>query len=222
MYLKQLAALVATAVLVSGCQTTNPYTGEQEVNKTAKYAGVGALAGAVIGGIADGGDGALKGAAIGGAAGGGYGYYTDRQEAKLRAELQNTGVQVHRQGDIIQLVMPSNITFDSSKSDIKADFYPVLGSVAKVFKEYNKNLIQVVGHTDSSGNDKINQPLSQARADSVAQYLIAQQVPQTRITAYGKGASMPIADNSTKAGRAANRRVEINLLPPPAKTRSKG
>ncbi len=222
MYLKRISALAAIVLLVAGCQTTDPYTGEQKVNKTTKYAGVGALAGAVIGGIADGGEGALKGAAIGGAAGGGYGYYTDRQEAKLRAELQNTGVQVHRQGDNLQLIMPSNITFDSSKADIKADFYPVLGSVAKVFKEFDKNLIQVVGHTDSSGNDKINLPLSQARADSVAQYLVGQQIPQTRITAYGKGASSPIADNSTKAGRSVNRRVEINLLPPPTKSRSHG
>ena len=216
MYLKRIPVLAAILLLLAGCQTTDPYTGEQKVNKTSKYAGVGALAGAVIGGIVDGGEGALKGAAIGGAAGGGYGYYTDQQEAKLRAELQNTGVQVHRQGDTLQLIMPSNITFDSSKATIKSEFRPVLGSVAKVFKEFDKNRIEIVGHTDSSGGDKINVPLSKDRAESVSIYLQQLQVPASRITAYGKGSSQPIASNKTQEGKAANRRVEINLLPPQA------
>ncbi len=215
MPVKKVAAVIALTLIMAGCQTTNPYTGEKEVNKTSKYAGVGAVAGAIIGGIADGGKGALKGAAIGGAAGGGFGYYTDQQEARLRAELQNTGVKVKRYGNNLQLIMPSNITFDSSKADIKSSFYPVLGSLAKVFKEYNKNLIQVVGHTDSTGGHKINMPLSQRRADSVVSYLVGQGISSTRITAYGKGSSQPVASNKTKAGRAANRRVEIDILPKP-------
>ena len=214
MFVKRTAALAVTALLISGCQTTNPYTGEKEVNKTSKYGGVGALAGAVVGGLVDGGDGALKGAAIGAAAGGGYGYYVDQQESKLRAALQNTGVQVKRQGDSLQLVMPSNITFDTSKATIKPDFKPVLGSVATVFKEFDKNGIEIVGYTDSSGGDKINIPLSQDRASNVAIYLQQLGVPANRITAFGRGSADPVASNSTAAGKAANRRVEINLLPP--------
>lgn len=209
--------VVALAAFMAGCQTTNPYTGEQETQKTAKYGGIGAVTGAVIGGLVDGGEGALKGAAIGGAAGAGYGYYVDKQEAVLRQELEGTGVQVNRQGDVLQLVMPSNITFDSGKADIKSSFYPVLGSVAKVFKEYNKNLVEVVGYTDSSGTPEINGPLSNDRATNVAKYLEHQGVPESRITAYGAGDSNPIATNKTKEGRAQNRRVEINLRPKPEK-----
>ncbi|MGB1271729.1 MAG: glycine zipper domain-containing protein, partial [Endozoicomonas sp.] len=157
MQLKKVMAwvVISAGILLAGCQTTNPYTGEQETTKSTKYGLGGALAGAAIGALADGGEGALKGAVIGGAAGAGYGYYTDRQEAKLRAELQGTGVQVYRQGNDLKLIMPSNITFDSSKADIKSAFYPVLGSVAKVFKEFDKNLIEVVGYTDSTGGEKI-------------------------------------------------------------------
>ena len=215
MQLKKICAVVLMGIVLAGCQTTNPYTGEQEVNKSTKYGIGGALAGAAIGALADGGRGALTGAAIGGAAGAGYGYYTDQQEARLRAELQGTGVQVYRQGDNLHLVMPSNITFDSSRSDIKSSFYPVLGSVAKVFKEYDKNLIEVVGYTDSSGGDKINLPLSQARADSVANYIKYQGVSATRVTSIGRSSLNPIGDNNTKQGRAMNRRVEINLRPKP-------
>ena len=211
---KALPCLLAAA-FVSGCQTTDPYTGEQKTQNTAKYGGIGALAGAVIGGIADGKDGALKGAAIGGAAGAGYGYYTDRQEAVLRQELQGTGVQVQRQGDNLKLIMPSSITFDSSQSAVKASFYPVLGSVAKVMKEFDKNLIEIRGYTDSTGGPSINNPLSQARAESVARYLVGQGVSATRMSIYGMGASNPLGDNATKAGRALNRRVEIDLKPRP-------
>ena len=212
---KKLAMAGLVAGLLSGCQTTDPYTGEQQVNKTTKYGGIGVLAGAVIGGIADGEKGALRGAAIGAAAGAGYGYYTDQQEAKLRQQLRGTGVKVNRYGNDLQLVMPSNITFDSSKSAVKSSFYPVLGSVSSVFKEFDKNLIEVVGYTDSTGGNKINLPLSQDRAKSVADYLTYQGVTPNRITYYGAGSSNPIADNKTKAGRALNRRVEINLKPAP-------
>ena len=215
MTIKKAALILAVSAVITGCQTTNPYTGTQEVNKTSIYAGIGAVSGAIIGGIADGGSGALKGAALGGAAGGGYGYYVDKQESLLRAELANTGVKVSRTGDNLQLIMPSNITFDSGQSGIKSSFYPVLGSVAKVFKEFDKNLIEVVGHTDSTGGDKINFPLSQERANSVAQYLAHQGVSTTRLKALGQGSFSPIADNKSAEGRAANRRVEINILPAP-------
>ncbi len=208
-------ATIVSSSLLAGCQTTNPYTGEQETSKSTSYGLGGVLAGAAIGALANGKDGAIAGAVIGGAAGAGYGNYLDRQEAALRAQLQNTGVQVYREGDQLKLIMPSNITFTSSSSDISSAFYPILASVAKVFREFDRNLIQVVGYTDSTGGDSINLPLSQARADSVANYLIFQGISSTRITAFGRGAQDPIASNSTAEGRALNRRVEINLLPIP-------
>lgn len=214
MFSKQTIALIIAALLLTGCQTTNPYTGEQQVNKSSKYGGAGALAGALVGGLVNGKNGALAGAAIGAAAGGGYGHYVDKQETQLRASLQNTGVQVKRNGDALQLVMPSNITFDTSKATIKPSFQPVLQSVSQVFKTFDKNNIQIIGYTDSSGGDKINLPLSKSRANNVAVYLQQLGVSAKRIVALGRGSANPIANNSTPSGRAMNRRVEINLMPP--------
>ena len=214
MTIKQLIAVTMLGVLLAGCQTTNPYTGEQQASKSTKYGLGGVLAGAAIGALADGSNGALKGAIIGGVAGTGYGYYLDQQEAALRAELEGTGVQVYRQGEELKLILPSKITFDSSRSDIKSSFYPILTSVAKVFEEFDQNLIEVIGYTDSTGGDRINIPLSEARAENVASYLAFQGVKRDRIMAFGRGSSYPVASNTTATGRAKNRRVEINLLPP--------
>ncbi len=209
------AAAVAVALLV-GC-TTNPYTGEREAGKAGIYGGIGAVSGAVIGAATsskkDRAKGALIGAAVGGAAGGGYGYYVDTQEAKLRQTLQGTGVQVQREGDNLTLIMPGNITFASSSADISSNFYPTLNSLVQVFKEFDKNGVDIVGHTDSTGSLQLNQDLSNRRAQSVASYLISNGVPSSRISASGVGPSQPIASNDTAAGRAQNRRVEINLRP---------
>ena len=207
--------LFTTATLLSGCQTTDPYTGEQQVGNTAAYGGVGVVAGAIVGGLVGGESGAWKGAAIGGLAGAGYGNYIDQEEAVLRKRLQNTGVLVRRYGETLILVMPSHVTFSSSQADIQAKFYPVLSSVAEVLIEFDKNLIEIVGYTDSSGGDRINLPLSNQRAKNVAQYLQYQGVSGSRVTSWGAGAQRPIADNQTKEGRAQNRRVEITLKPAP-------
>ncbi|MCL6417412.1 OmpA family protein [Aestuariirhabdus sp. Z084] len=212
--IKQIAAISLTGLLLAGCQTTNPYTGEQEVNKTTKYGGVGALAGAVVGGLANGKKGALAGAALGGAAGAGYGYYTDQQEAALRQRLQGTGVQVQRTGNDLKLIMPGNITFATNSYNIQSSFYSVLGSVALVLKEFDENPVEVVGHTDSTGSRQHNMGLSEKRAQSVASYLVNQGVAGPRITYFGAGPDQPIASNGTKQGRALNRRVELNLRPP--------
>jgi|TARA_Y100001938_G_scaffold149125_1_gene234944 outer membrane protein OmpA-like peptidoglycan-associated protein len=202
--------------MLAGC-TTNPYTGEQQAGKAGIYGGVGAVTGAVIGAATsskkDRAKGALIGAAVGGAAGGGYGYYVDTQEAKLRQTLQGTGVQVQRNGDDLKLIMPGNITFASNSADISSGFYPTLNSLVLVFKEFDKNGVNIVGHTDSTGSQELNQSLSQRRAQSVANYLTANGVPGQRISAYGAGPSQPIASNASEAGRAQNRRVEINLRP---------
>ena len=218
--MKQRKILLASAVslvLLAGC-TNNPYTGEQEAGKAGIYGGIGAVTGAVIGAATsskkDRGKGALIGAAVGGAAGGGYGYYVDTQEAKLRQTLVGTGVQVQREGDNLKLIMPGNITFATNSSDISSSFYPTLNSLVLVFKEFDKNGISIVGCTDSTGSQQLNQSLSNQRAASVASYLTANGVPGNRISSYGAGPNNPIASNATVEGRAQNRRVEINLTPP--------
>lgn len=207
--------LIATLAFMVGCQSVDPYSGEQKTSNTAKGAGIGALAGAIIGAATsdDRSKGALRGAAAGGAVGAGVGYYMDRQEAVLREQLQSTGVQIRREGDNIRLVMPGNITFATSQSAIRSDFYPVLNSVATVVAEFDKTTIEVAGHTDSTGSLAFNQTLSEQRANSVKQYLINQQVAAGRIQASGYGPRYPIAANDTSSGRAQNRRVELQLLP---------
>ncbi|WP_373187519.1 OmpA family protein [Halopseudomonas sp.] len=210
-----VVATLSTLMLV-GC-TTNPYTGERETGKSALYGLGGAAAGAAIGAATSGSDdrakGALIGATVGGAAGAGYGFYVDKQEQRLRQELQGTGVQVVRNGDNLQLVMPGNITFASGSADISSGFYPTLNSLVKVFKEFDKNGIEIIGHTDSTGSDELNRRLSQDRAQAVASYLSGQSISRARISAMGMGPSQPIASNNTVEGRAQNRRVEINLRP---------
>ncbi|HTN29657.1 MAG TPA: OmpA family protein [Pseudomonas sp.] len=212
-----LTVVAASVALLAGC-TSNPYTGEQQAGKVGIYGGLGAVAGAAVGAATsskkDRKKGALIGAAVGGLAAGGYGAYVDQQEAKLRQTLVNSGVQVQREGDNLILIMPGNITFASSSADISASFYDTLNSLVQVFKEFNKNGIQIVGHTDSTGSLQLNQNLSNNRALSVANYLSSNGVAANRISAYGAGPNQPIADNKTAAGRQQNRRVEITLLPP--------
>jgi len=212
-----LKRVIAAAVLggfLAGC-TTDPYTGQQKVSNTAGGAALGALAGAGLGLLAGGDDrrNALLGAGIGALAGGGIGLYMDRQEAQLRAQLQGTGVSVTRQGDYIILNMPSNITFATDSASIQPSFYPTLNSVALVLKKYNQTLVDVYGHTDSTGSFEHNMQLSQRRASAVADYLIAQGTDSRRFAIIGQGPSQPIASNDTEEGRAQNRRVEIRLAP---------
>lgn len=188
------------------------------MSKTAKYGGLGALAGAVAGAAIDHnnrGKGALIGAAVAGAAAAGYGYYADKQEAELRRQMEGTGVEVQRQGDDIKLIMPGNITFATDSANIAPSFYAPLNNLANSFKQYNQNTIEIVGYTDSTGSRQHNMDLSQRRAQSVAGYLTAQGVDGTRLSTRGMGPDQPIASNSTADGRAQNRRVEVNLRPVP-------
>ena len=210
---------VGLAIGLAGCEsvsfkTTDPYTGEEKVSKTAKGAGIGAAAGLATS-IIIGGDRKklLLGTGIGALAGGLVGNYMDREDAKLRAQLQGTGVSVTRIGDQIVLNMPGNVTFASNSSDISSDFYAVLDSVALVLNEFDSTYVDVIGHTDSTGGAELNQSLSDRRAASVARYLKSQQVAPQRILARGVGPSSPIASNDTPEGRALNRRVEIILTP---------
>jgi len=216
--LKKIALLVTVGSFLAACTTTNPYTGEQQVSKTAGGAAIGAAAGA-LGGLFVGGssraqrNAVLIGAGIGALAGGTIGNYMDRQEAELRAQLEGTGVSVTRVGDQIMLNMPGNITFNTDQDAIKAQFYDVLNSVALVLNKYNQSLVDVLGHTDSTGSVAHNQGLSERRAYSVAQYLGGRGVDSRRISIVGLGSSSPIATNATELGRSQNRRVEIQIAP---------
>ncbi|WP_075185911.1 OmpA family protein [Teredinibacter haidensis] len=209
--------IISMLMFTYGCTTIDPYTGEQKTSKAAAGAGIGAIAGAVIGAATsskkDRDKGILTGAVAGAAAGGGIGYYMDRQETKLREELQGSGVQVRREGNTIHLVMPGNITFETSRYEIKSEFYSVLNSVAKVLAEFKETSIKVSGHTDSTGSMALNQTLSEQRADSVRQYLIQRDVAGGRVHAYGYGPRYPVESNSSASGRQQNRRVELKLEP---------
>ena len=211
--------IIATFLSISmiglaGC-TTDPYTGERRVSRTAIGAGVGALAGAGVGVLIGNhrGRNAAIGAGIGALGGAAVGGYMDRQAAKLREELAGTGVSVTKVGNNIVLNMPGNVTFATDQGEVQASFYPVLNSVAKVMKEYEKTLVHVTGHTDSTGGYEYNLGLSQRRADSVSSYLAAQGVQSVRLQARGFGPDRPVAGNDTPDGRQQNRRVEITLEP---------
>jgi outer membrane protein OmpA-like peptidoglycan-associated protein len=225
MFTSRRLIIVATAVaLLSGCASPNPYDNQGQaqssggISNTAKYGGLGALAGALAGAAIDHnnrGKGALIGAALGGAGAAGYGYYADKQEAALRASMANTGVQVQRQGDTIKLIMPGNITFATDSSSIAPSFYAPLNNLGGSLKQYNQNVIEIVGYTDSTGSRQHNMDLSQQRAQSVATYLTSQGVDPSHLSVRGAGPDNPIASNGDVNGRAQNRRVEVNLKPIP-------
>ncbi len=204
---------VVGAMVLSGCQTTGNNIGGAEYDKAAIGAVVGALAGyGVSKGNANTSSQNNRAAAIGAVLGGVGGAYLDNKEKKLRAATAGSGIDVSRNPDgSVGLIMPGNITFDTNKSAIKPNFYSTLNKVAQVLAEDNKSAILVTGYTDNTGNDSINIPLSQDRAQAVASYISSQGVSTTRINAQGQGAANPIADNSTPAGREQNRRVEISV-----------
>lgn len=215
-----LALGLSSALIVTGCTTFDPYTGEEETSKTAKGAGIGAGAALVLSYMANKDKSSselkkrlLRDAGIGAIAGGSVGYYMDTQEAELRKQLRSTGVSVERDGDNINLIMPGDITFPTDGSDLKSDFYGVLDSVALVLEEFDKTIVAVAGHTDSTGSDAYNQKLSEQRAQSVAAYLKSKKVEPARFEVIGFGERNPVADNATAEGRSLNRRVELTLIP---------
>ncbi|MCK4081383.1 OmpA family protein [Acinetobacter radioresistens] len=201
-----MISTVVGAMALSGCQN-------MEYDKAAIGTGLGALAGYGISkSNANSSAQNNRAAAIGAVVGAATGVYLDNKEKKLRQQMAGTGVEVNRNPDgSVGLIMPGNITFDTNKSTIKPNFYTTLNKVTQTLTEDNKSAILVTGYTDSTGNDSINIPLSQARAQAVANYLAGQGVPRTRINAQGLGASNPIASNATAEGREQNRRVEISI-----------
>jgi outer membrane protein OmpA-like peptidoglycan-associated protein len=213
--------VIGVALLATGCETFDPFTGEEQMSNASKGALIGAAAGAVVG-LASGDDAvdrrqrALIGAGVGALAGGSIGYYMDRQEAKLRAELQGTGVSVTRtgeNGENITLNMPGHVTFASDSSDLNPAFFEVLKSVSTVLKEFDQTIVEVAGHTDSTGTDTYNQGLSERRAGTVSQYLQSRNITSQRLISIGLGERMPVADNQFADGRQTNRRVEITMVP---------
>ena len=202
--MKRITVLTLAATFaLSGC-ITDPVTGQQTISKTALYGLGGAAACGAIGAITHGSKGARNAALGCGVVGAGVGGYMDLQERRLRQELANTPVEVERKGDQIKLTMPSGVTFATNSASLSPDAVNSLNTVANVLTQYPETTITVAGHTDNTGNDRINNPLSENRARGVA---------ASRISTVGYGSRSPVADNSTESGRAQNRRVEILINP---------
>jgi outer membrane protein OmpA-like peptidoglycan-associated protein len=203
------------ALLLAAC--TTHADGTQSVNKTAVGAGVGAIAGGVLGNRLDKGNrvrGTVIGAAAGTAAGAGIGYLMDRQEAELREQLASErtdhAIELERvRDDLLKLTMANEISFDFGSAAIKPTFKPTMYKLAEVLKKYDRNEITIIGHTDAVGSDSYNQVLSERRSAAVRDELSMLGVPPSRLRAIGRGEYEPRADNGTEAGRQLNRRVEI-------------
>jgi len=214
--MRKLSCLALGCVLLAGC--TTHADGTQSVNKTAVGAGVGAVAGGVLGNRLDKdkrGRGTIIGALAGAAAGGGLGYMMDRQEAELREQLAGEraqhAVEIERvRDDLLKLTLANEVSFDVNSATVKPTFKPSLGKVAEVLQRYDTR-VTVVGHTDSTGAESYNQQLSERRAQAVLDELVREGVPYPRLSAVGRGEYEPRADNTSATGRAQNRRVEILL-----------
>jgi outer membrane protein OmpA-like peptidoglycan-associated protein len=210
-----IAALLGAAA----CTTTDPYRSTPVRNNTGTGAIAGALGGALLGYLTNTSNGeqgrknALIGAGVGALGGAAVGQYMDRQQRAMEAQLSGTGVGVARQGDNLVLRMPSDVTFATNQYSIDPRFLPVLDDVARVLQEYDRSTIDVIGHTDSSGGDAINQPLSERRASSVAAELVRRGVLAERLYVAGASSRNPVASNATPEGKAQNRRVEILIRP---------
>ena len=205
------------ALLATSACVTNPETGNRRLSNTALGAIGGVLGGYLLGDVVGGrSDRTAKilGAGIGGLAGAAVGRYMDQQEAELRRETAGTGVEVIRQGDDLVLRMPSGITFAYNRYDVQPQFQSTLNEVASTLAQYQQTYIDVLGHTDSSGSYEYNQGLSERRAQSVASYLASRGVNRARMATRGFGETqLLVSPEQTEADRAANRRVEIRVVP---------
>lgn len=213
---KLVGALCIGTLFATAACTTDPETGERQVSKAAIGGIGGALGGYLLGDLVGGKRDRTEkilGAGIGAVAGAGIGSYMDAQERKLRERTAGTGVDVERDGDNLLLRMPSGITFAYDKADVMPQFQPTLNEVASTLAEFPKTYIDIYGHTDSDGSDSYNQMLSERRAQAVSTYLNQHGVQSARMATRGYGESQPIATNATEAGKAANRRVEIKIVP---------
>ncbi len=183
-------------------------------SKTAQGGAIGAAAGGAVGAVIghqyeNTALGAIIGAAVGGTAGALIGRHMDKQAEELRNDLE--GAEVERVGEGIKITFASGLLFDVNKSDLSAASQTNLIELAETLKKYEDTNILIEGHTDSTGTDAINEKLSRERAQSVTQFLQSRGVAASRITSEGYGSKQPVADNTTEAGRAENRRVEVAI-----------
>lgn len=202
---RSVIAVALASLLLASCATYEP-------DKTRDTA-VGAAAGAAVGAMVHGSNrthGALAGAAIGALGGYVWSSHMEKQKRDMEQATRGTGVQVTQTPDNqLKLEVPSDISFDVGRADIKPNFAPILDRFAQTLNENKATKVRIVGHTDSTGSDAINDPLSVNRASSTRSYLASRGVDASRIAIDGRGSRQPIADNATEAGRARNRRVEI-------------
>lgn len=203
-----VVGVLSASLTLAGCATN-------EYSNTGKGAAIGAVLGAVAGkATGNHKDKRLViGAAVGALAGAAVGSYMDKQEKALKEELSGSGVKVIRDGDKLRLDIPAQLTFEINRSDIRSNLYPVFNDIAKVLRDYEKTMLVVAGHTDDTGPYQYNMNLSQSRANSVKQYLVAQNVQAIRIETQGYGPNYPLVPNSSEPNRAQNRRVEIHIEP---------
>lgn len=210
-----LSSVAAVSLMtVSGC-VTDPNTGERKVSRTAIGGVGGAVLGGLLGGAIGGRTGRIIGAVGGGAIGGVVGYRMDQQIKELKEDVQGSGVDVTETdgGNAILVNLPDGVTFDVGSYTIKPAFRDTLDAVANSLQEYPNSIVDVYGHTDSTGSEEFNQRLSEQRAQAVSNYLTSRGVNSARLRWQGFGETLPIADNSTAEGRAQNRRVEIKIIP---------
>lgn len=207
-----ITALTSAALAIGGLSGCANMTETQQ--DTAKGAGIGAVAGALLGAATGGSKGAATGAVLGGAVGAGGGYIWSKkmqdQKAAMEKATAGTGVAVSQTTDNrLKLDIPSDVSFDVGRSAIKPNFAPILNQFATSLNQNPVTTVTIIGHTDNTGSDAINNPLSIDRADSARDYLVSRGVARTRIATDGRGSREPVADNSTQQGRDKNRRVEI-------------
>jgi outer membrane protein OmpA-like peptidoglycan-associated protein len=209
-----LSGVAALSLLTAGC-VTDPNTGEKKISRTAIGGVGGVVVGGLLGGLIGGKTGRIVGAGIGGVAGAAVGYTMDKQIKELKEQTAGSGVDVTEtdNGQAILVNLPDGVTFDVGSSTLKPEFRATLDKVAESLIQYPDSLVDVYGHTDSTGSDAFNQTLSESRARTVMNYLITKGVPAARLRSQGFGETMPIASNDTAEGRSKNRRVEIKIVP---------
>ena len=212
--------IVSLSVIAFGLGGLSGCANMTETQKTTGTgAAIGAVAGAVIGGATGGGKSAATGAAIGAAVGAGGGYlwskHMEKQKAEMEQATQGTGVTVSQTADNrLKLDIPSDVSFDTNRYAIKPNLRPILDRFATTLNDNPVTTVTIIGHTDSTGTDAINNPLSVNRAAATRDYLVARGVATSRIAIDGRGSREPVADNNTVEGRAKNRRVEIFVAEP--------
>ena len=204
---KILVCTVASLAVLTGCANMS-----DTQRRTATGAGVGALGGAAVGAMAGGhaGSGAVIGAGIGALGSYIWSQHMEKQKQEMEQATQGTGVTVTQTADNqLKLDIPSDISFQTNRSDIQSNFAPILDRFSEGLRNNPNTQVKIIGHTDSTGNDGINDPLSLARAESTRNYITARGVNGSRIQVQGMGSRQPIATNDSGDGRARNRRVEI-------------